>query len=157
MNELLNEQTTFLDVDEKDKDGILKFISHKAKLLDITDDEDALYHDFLEREKEFSTGLQDGFAIPHARTANVKKVTVMFLRNKNGIDWQTLDDKPVKYIFIAIVAGIFISCAIIIVMGLFDTTVKSAEEIEQALKIPVIAQLDLVDETVIRKGGRRKW
>ena len=35
MNELLNEQTTFLDVDEKDKDGILKFISHKAKLLDI--------------------------------------------------------------------------------------------------------------------------
>ena len=52
MNELLNEQTTFLDVDEKDKDGILKFISHKAKLLDITDDEDALYHDFLEREKE---------------------------------------------------------------------------------------------------------
>ena len=80
MNELLNEQTTFLDVDEKDKDGILKFISHKAKLLDITDDEDALYHDFLEREKEFSTGLQDGFAIPHARTDNVKKVTVMFLR-----------------------------------------------------------------------------
>lgn len=56
MNELLNEQTTFLDVDEKDKDGILKFISHKAKLLDITDDEDALYHDFLEREKN---SLQD--------------------------------------------------------------------------------------------------
>lgn len=39
---------------------------------------------------------------------------------------------------IAVVAGIFISCAIIIVMGLFDTTVKSAEEIEQALKIPVM-------------------
>ena len=33
MNELLNEQTTFLDVDEKDKDGILKFISHKAKYI----------------------------------------------------------------------------------------------------------------------------
>lgn len=64
--------------------------------------------------------------------------------------------KPAKYIAIAIVAGIFISCAIIIVMGLFDTTVKSAEEIEQALKIPVIAQLELVDETAMRKGGRRK-
>lgn len=64
--------------------------------------------------------------------------------------------KPVKYMLIAVVAGIFISCAIIIVMGLFDTTVKSAEEIEQALKIPVIAQLELVDETTIRKGGRKK-
>lgn len=64
--------------------------------------------------------------------------------------------KPAKYIAIAIVAGIFISCAIIIVMGLFDTTVKSAEEIEQTLKIPVIAQLELVDETAMRKGGRRK-
>lgn len=64
--------------------------------------------------------------------------------------------KPVKYIFIAILAGIFISCAVIIVMGLFDTTVKTAEEIEQALKIPVIAQLEFVDETTMRKGGRRK-
>ena len=70
---------------------------------EYTQDEDALYHDFLEREKEFSTGLQDGFAIPHARTDNVKKVTVMFLRNKNGIDWQTLDDQPVKYIFALLV------------------------------------------------------
>ena len=64
--------------------------------------------------------------------------------------------KPAKYMLIAIVAGIFISCAIVIVIGLFDTTVKSAEEIEQALKIPVIAQLESVDETTIRKGGRRK-
>ncbi len=103
MNDLLNENTVFLNVDEKDKDGILKFISTKAKELDITDDADALYHDFLEREKEFSTGLQDGFAIPHARTNNVKKVTVMYLRNKNNIEWQTLDDQPVKYIFALLV------------------------------------------------------
>ena len=47
--------------------------------------------------------MQDGFAIPHARTDNVKKVTVMFLRNKDGIDWQTLDDEPVKYIFALLV------------------------------------------------------
>ena len=103
MNNMLNEQTIFLDVDEVDKDSILKFICKKAKALAVADDEDVLYQDFLAREEEFSTGLQDGFAIPHARTKNVKKATVMFLRNKRDIDWVTMDDQPVKYIFALLV------------------------------------------------------
>ena len=103
MNNMLNEQTIFLDVDEADKNNILKFICRKAKALAVVNDEDALYQDFLDREEEFSTGLQDGFAIPHARTKNVKKATVMFLRNKRDIDWVTMDDQPVKYIFALLV------------------------------------------------------
>ena len=63
MNELLNEQTTFLDVDEKDKDGILKFISHKAKLLDITDDEDALceYNMYFEKFQDAKYEYEDRY------------------------------------------------------------------------------------------------
>lgn len=61
---------------------------------------------------------------------------------------------PTKYILMALFAGIFISCAYIVVLSLFDTTVKSAEEIEKALKIPVISQIAFYDDT-IRKGGKR--
>lgn len=63
--------------------------------------------------------------------------------------------KPMKYIMIAFVGGIFISCAFIVVMSLFDTTVKSAEEIERALKTPVISQIPYYDD-VIRKGGKKR-
>lgn len=63
--------------------------------------------------------------------------------------------KPAKYIGIAFIAGIFISCALIVVMNLFDTTVKSADEIEKALKVPVIAQLAFYDDT-LRKGGNKR-
>ena len=47
MNNMLNEQTIFLDVDEVDKDSILKFICKKAKALAVADDEDVLYQDFF--------------------------------------------------------------------------------------------------------------
>ncbi|WP_352403494.1 PTS sugar transporter subunit IIA [Kandleria vitulina] len=137
MNNMLNEQTIFLDVDEVDKDSILKFICKKAKALAVTDDEDVLYQDFLDREEEFSTGLQDGFAIPHARTKNVKKATVMFLRNKRDIDWVTMDDQPVKYIFALLVpeesAGnlhlkMISSLATALLEDDFKETVKSSED-----------------------------
>jgi len=137
MNNMLNEQTIFLDVDEVDKDSILKFICKKAKALAVADDEDVLYQDFLDREEEFSTGLQDGFAIPHARTKNVKKATVMFLRNKRDIDWVTMDDQPVKYIFALLVpeesAGnlhlkMISSLATALLEDDFKETVKSSED-----------------------------
>jgi len=63
--------------------------------------------------------------------------------------------KPLKTIFIAMVAGIFISCAFIIVKSLFDTTVKSADEIEKALKVPVIAQIAYYDSYIEKKGGKK--
>jgi len=61
---------------------------------------------------------------------------------------------PVKYIVIAFVGGIFISCAFIIIKNLFDTTVKSAEAIEKNLKVPVIAQIAYYDENIVKKGGK---
>lgn len=96
---MFGEEDVFLDVDVKDKDELLAFISHKAYTLGVTDDEKALDQDFHDREAQFSTGLQDGFAIPHARTDNVKKVTIMFIRNKSDIAWETMDDQPVRDVF----------------------------------------------------------
>ncbi len=100
---MLNENYIDLNVDEKSKEDILNYISNIALANDITDDVQGLYEDFLKREEEFPTGLQDGFAIPHARTANVKKVAVMYLRNKTGIEWGTLDDQKVNYMFALLV------------------------------------------------------
>ncbi len=48
----------------------------------------------LEREKVVPTGLQDGFAMPHAKTSQIDKVVCAVGIKKKGIDFNALDGKP---------------------------------------------------------------
>ncbi len=61
--------------------------------------------------------------------------------------------QPKKYIAIAAVMGIIISCAYIVVREQFDSTIKTTEEIETLLDLPVIAKIS--NATVYVKGGNK--
>lgn len=103
MTGLIEDNYIFLNEDYKSKQELLSFIAAKAEELNICDTKEDLLKDLLAREAEFSTGLQDGFAIPHARSSHVKKVSVFFIRNKSVLDWETLDDSDVHYLFALLV------------------------------------------------------
>lgn len=103
MTGLIEDNYIFLNEDYKSKQELLSFIAAKAEELNICDTKEGLLKDLLAREAEFSTGLQDGFAIPHARSSHVKKVSVFFIRNKSVLDWETLDDSDVHYLFALLV------------------------------------------------------
>ena len=103
MTGLIEDNYIFLNEDYKSKQELLSFIAAKAEELNICDTKEGLLKDLLAREAEFSTGLQDGFAIPHARRSHVKKVSVFFIRNKAVLDWETLDDSDVHYLFALLV------------------------------------------------------
>lgn len=103
MTGLIEDNYIFLNEDYKSKQELLSFIAAKAEELNICDTKEGLLEDLLAREAEFSTGLQDGFAIPHARSSHVKKVSVFFIRNKSILDWETLDDSEVHYLFALLV------------------------------------------------------
>lgn len=103
MTGLIEDNYIFLIEDYKSKQELLSFIAAKAEELNICDTKEGLLEDLLAREAEFSTGLQDGFAIPHARSSHVKKVSVFFIRNKSVLDWETLDDSEVHYLFALLV------------------------------------------------------
>ena len=100
---MIEDNYIFLNEDYKSKQELLSFIAAKAEELNICDTKEGLLEDLLAREAEFSTGLQDGFAIPHARSSHVKKVSVFFIRNKSVLDWETLDDSKVHYLFALLV------------------------------------------------------
>ena len=103
MTGLIEDNYIFLNEDYKSNQELLSFIAAKAEELTICDTKEGLLKDLLAREAEFSTGLQDGFAIPHARSSHVKKVSVFFIRNKSVLDWETLDDSDVHYLFALLV------------------------------------------------------
>lgn len=100
---MLETRNIFFDVEASNKEELLKMICKKAVEYNISDDEQGLYQDFLNREAEFPTGLQDGFAIPHARSERVKEIAIMYIRTKEGIEWGTLDDQLVHYVFVLLV------------------------------------------------------
>lgn len=100
---MLKEEYIELDTQLSTKEEALRYISQKALQYQLTDDKEDLYQDFLNREAEFSTGLQDGFAIPHARSNHVKDIAIMYIRTNKDIDWGTLDEKPVRYMFALLV------------------------------------------------------
>lgn len=61
-----------------------------------------ILHDVIKREEIKSTGLGGGLAVPNGRTSLLDKLYVAFARSDKGIDWSSIDSKPVHYIFFII-------------------------------------------------------
>ncbi len=79
---MLDEKNIYLDVEANTKEELISFICDHAYEQRITRDRDGLYQDFLNREEEFPTGLQDGFAIPHARSERVDQIAIMLFKSE---------------------------------------------------------------------------
>ncbi len=90
-------ENVFLGQDFAGRDDALSFLSNEAVKLGIADDADALMQAFLSRESEGTTGMMDGFAIPHAKSAAVKEASVLVVKDDSGIaGWDTMDEAPVN-------------------------------------------------------------
>ena len=56
-----------------------------------------------QREETMSTGIGFGIAIPHASSDRVGKVVAAFGRSLTGIEFDSLDNAPVKFIVLFVV------------------------------------------------------
>lgn len=54
----------------------------------------------LEREEACTTGIGNGIAIPHGKSAGVKEAIIVFGKLKGGIEWESLDGEPVNMVFL---------------------------------------------------------
>ncbi|MGA1874181.1 MAG: cation:proton antiporter [bacterium] len=63
---------------------------------------DGIYREVRERESSFSTALEHGVAIPHARLENLDRPIIAFGRSMEGIDWNSPDGKLTRLIFLII-------------------------------------------------------
>ena len=92
MKEFVKPAQVLLDLDCTTKDEVLSLLSDKALDLGITDDRDAVKAAFDAREEEGSTGMMDGFAVPHAKTDAIKDAAVIVTRFVAPIaDWESID------------------------------------------------------------------
>lgn len=96
MSEFLDASHVFLDNPATNVDEALEFISEKAVELGIADDKQATLDAFKARESEGTTGMMEGFAIPHAKSASIKKSGVIVVKFAGDVAWETMDKKPIK-------------------------------------------------------------
>ncbi|MHA3773547.1 PTS sugar transporter subunit IIA [Verrucomicrobiota bacterium sgz303538] len=67
------------------------------------DDRDLVLGALRAREETMSTGIGFGIAIPHASSDRVNKVVAAFGRSSKGIEFDSLDNLPVKFIVLFVV------------------------------------------------------
>lgn len=99
INNMLSENCINLDLKGTNKsqiiDELIEILSAAGKL----NDKDEYKKEILKRESQSSTGLEEGIAIPHAKTSAVKVPSIAFGLSKAGVDYDSLDGEPSKLFF----------------------------------------------------------
>lgn len=89
-------EQVFVNQNVSSREEMLRAIADKAQSLGITNDADAVYAAFLEREDMGPTGMKEGFAVPHAKSAAIAKAAVIVFKNVTSLEWPSFDEMPVS-------------------------------------------------------------
>lgn len=99
ITQLLTEETIILDVLATSKQDVLAELIDQLDKSGKLNDKEAFMNDILAREAQSTTGIGDGIAIPHAKSAAVKTPAIAFGRSLEGLDYESLDGQPAHLFF----------------------------------------------------------
>jgi fructose-specific phosphotransferase system IIA component len=102
VTELLDEKFILTDFKSERKDDIINQLIDLHNENEVVTDLEKVRTAIHEREKEMSTGIGNGFAIPHGKTDAVKDVIASFGKTTNDIDYDALDGNPVNLVFLLV-------------------------------------------------------
>ncbi|UCF97047.1 MAG: PTS sugar transporter subunit IIA [Spirochaetaceae bacterium] len=75
---------------------LVEVLRDSGKIADV----EAVYDALMKRESLGSTGLEQGIAVPHAKTPSVNSLTIALGISPKGIDFQAIDGNPSKLFFL---------------------------------------------------------
>jgi PTS system nitrogen regulatory IIA component len=100
--QFLTSELVLPEVKALNKEGVLSELAHwiagnKAGLK-----AEEILQILLDRERLGSTGIGEGFAIPHGKMKTLDQMIIAFGRSRSGIAFDSLDGKPAFYFFVLI-------------------------------------------------------
>ncbi|MEA1910224.1 MAG: PTS sugar transporter subunit IIA [Spirochaetota bacterium] len=100
--EIVDRKCCAVNFKASSKDEVLKKIAEIAVRSPLLEkiDQDSLYKQIKDREDQGSTGFGDGIAMPHARIEGMEKLLVFIITSTKGVEFDSLDKKKVKLIFV---------------------------------------------------------
>ena len=141
LSDLLPESHISANLTGKNKfqliEELMDLLHESGKILD----REIALKDVIAREGYLSTGLENGLAIPHAKTDGVDQLVMSFGLNHEGVDFESLDNKPAQLVFLVLsprdTSGPHIRALAAITKNLKDTkqrknllSAQSAEDIK---------------------------
>ncbi len=100
ITDYLKKECIHVDVPGTDKDEIIRELANLLLTHHPDIDVEEAMGGLFERENVLSTGIGNGIAIPHARLKTCRDVYVAFGLLKEEANFESLDNKPVKLVFL---------------------------------------------------------
>jgi fructose-specific phosphotransferase system IIA component len=102
ITDVLEEQFVRTNLPGTNKEEIINSMIHLIGNSRNVLDKEKVRQAILEREKIMSTGVGNGFAIPHGKTDAVKDIVAAFAITEHPVDYQALDEQPVRLVFLLV-------------------------------------------------------
>ena len=100
LHEMIVEGAVLMNISVKTKEEALKeMVAALSRAGRLSHPEIAL-QDVLAREKTQSTGIGEGVGIPHTCTTSVHQPMIVYARISEGIEFQSIDGRPVTHVFL---------------------------------------------------------
>ena len=99
ISDILKLDAIIADLKAKNKPDAIKELSQAVSPVAGAEVEDVAAV-LMEREHLGSTGIGGGIAIPHGKLETVKSIAVGFGRSIKGIEFESLDNRPVHLFFL---------------------------------------------------------
>ena len=99
---MISEETVNLDISGVDKWTAIEILVDLMMDSGSAHDREAILSAMIDREKQGSTGLENGVAIPHGKMNGVRHPIISFGRSKQGLDFDSMDGQPAHLFFLLI-------------------------------------------------------
>lgn len=99
ISELLDKESIIAKLESSDKPGVINELAEKIAP-QTNASADQIAEVLAGRERLGSTGIGEGIAIPHGKLPQVDRIVVGFGLSKNGVEYESLDNKPVHIFFL---------------------------------------------------------
>ena len=103
IKDILSPESMIMDLKATTKDEAISEMADLEVATGIVNNKEKFVESIWAREKESTTGIGGGIAMPHARNEYINKARVLFAKSEKGVDFDSLDQQPV-YLFFMITA-----------------------------------------------------
>ena len=157
ITDLLDVKSICLDASPASKEESLNqaidLMTKSGKINDV----EAYKLSVFAREEEGTTGVGEGIAIPHGRGASVSKPGLAAMVIKNGVDFESLDEKPVHLLFLIaapntkdnIHLDVLSKLSTLLMDEIFVANLKAAKTVEEFLSIVDKADAEIAEADFI--------
>lgn len=122
VTELLRKDIMLMDLQSTTKNEVIDEMIASLEKHHVINNADQFKEAILQREEQATTGLGNGIAMPHAKTAAVNEATVLFAKSNKGVDYESLDGEPAYLFFMIAVPD-----------GAYDTHLQALAALSRSL------------------------